>query len=491
VAVSALFPSVSVASTELARSYLIDGPELADGRVYFMTSWREDGYAVRLAGANGRVRTVATGRAAGRARYRGYSFEVAPGRIGLQRSRVSYEGDSGLSDPSAGVTIEYQDSRLLVGETADVLVPTASCSGVGRSFPYDVASSFVAFIDWCPFSDVDDTIGSRHLRYVDFSEGTGRRRRISLPRGQWIDGLRVAGHYAAVDATVPNPGPSPPSTLYPIVVFDLAAGRESYRVERPATPNGGAAGWAIDADGTLLTVSPSTARCKATLAYYTVTEPGPHPLPGHACFTESEIHGGTFLYRGKSGGRPALMIGDVGGSAPRPLLLADDALPRGFDIEGRSAVYGLATCGGATSIQFASLEEGVSQAPTHLRCPVRLASRRLTLHPDGHGALRLRCPRGCEVSARLRLAPRPGGSRRRFRSIGFGYAQSRGPSALMRVELYRRARSQLPRGTTKARVDLFSRNLGPHDTTIRAPIELRVQGPPPQDAKGRPRSPSP
>jgi hypothetical protein len=104
VGISAALPCVSAGSTELARPYLLDGPELADGRVFFMTSWREDGYALQVAGPGARVRTVATGREAGPANYRHYSFDVAPGRIGLQASRISHEGDSGLSDPSAGVT---------------------------------------------------------------------------------------------------------------------------------------------------------------------------------------------------------------------------------------------------------------------------------------------------------------------------------------------------------------------------------------------------
>jgi hypothetical protein len=480
VAISAALPCVSAGSTELARPYLLDGPELADGRVFFMTSWREDGYALQVAGPGARVRTVATGREAGPADYRHYSFEVAPGRIGLQASRISHEGDSGLSDPSAGVTVEYQDSRLLIGETADALVPTASCSGVGESFPYGVEGSFVAFIDDCPWSDVDPTIGSRHLRYVDFSDGAARRRAISLPRGQLIDGLQLAGGYAALAATVTNPGPPPPYDYFHIVVVDLAAGRETYRVERYVEPYVGSAAAAIDVDGTIVTVSPAAGKCEGTLAFHTPAEPEPHPLPGRACSTTLEIDGGTFLFLGESEGRPALMVGDVAGSAPRPLVLVDHALLEGFRIEGRQVVYGLATCGGATSIQLASLDEGVSRAPTGLRCPVRLASRRMRLGRDGRGAVRLRCPRGCEVSALLRLPPRPAERGRRFRSIGFAYARSRGPSAVLRFELYRRAGSRLPQGTTKARVDLVSRNLGPHDTTIRVPIRLRVQRPRPE-----------
>jgi hypothetical protein len=56
-----------------------------------------------------------------------------------------------------------------------------------------------------------------------------------------IDGLQVAGRYAALDATVTNPGPPPPYDYSHIVVVDLAAGRETYRVERYGYPYVGAA----------------------------------------------------------------------------------------------------------------------------------------------------------------------------------------------------------------------------------------------------------
>jgi hypothetical protein len=477
--IAAVLPSSSFGSTELARAYLIDEPDLAGGQVFFMTAWREDGYAIRVVGPGISARTAARGREAGKAESRSYSFDAAVGRVGVEGSRIHEEGDSGTSDPSAGVTYDYHDSRLLVGERAAALAPVAECSGQGTFFPYAVGALYVAFVDDCPGSELVDP-GSPRLRYLDFAAAEGRRRTIRLSGGRFMtdeyrDRLSISGHWAAVDASIPNAGTAPPYESPITVVLDLAAGRESYRVDRfrdpVAGPSGGAA---IDSDGTLVTASGAMGdECEGTLAFHTPANPEPHPLPGRACAARLDIDQGNFIFIGDSGDGPAVMAGDIAASAPRTVALVDPELVRGVGIEARQVAFGLATCGGATSIHLASLDERPSDLRESPRCPVRLASRRMTLHPGGRGALRLECPRGCDVRAALRVA-RQTANGPRLRTIAYGHVASRGPTARLRFELPPRARSMLPRGVRAARVELVSVNLAGRNPTIRVPIRLRV-----------------
>jgi hypothetical protein len=466
-AVAAAVPAGSAGSIPLARDYLLDGPRLAGGQVLYMTRWREDGYALWAGGGDAPPRVVATGRAAGRAVYRGYSFDAAAGRIGVLGSGIWRESDSGLSDPSAGVTVDYHDSRLLVGEVPWEVRPVARCVGAGTSFPYAVGESFVAFVDDCLESDVDE-VGSPHLGYVDFSGGTPRRRRVTLANGLFPNddynySLQVAGRWAAVDATFFEAD----GERTPALVMDLAAGGVAYRVERD-----GPMSFSLDADGTLVTVSGGTTNCADTLAFHTPSEPGRHPLPGEACRHAVEVDAGRFLFVGRAGGGPSLMLGRLDGSAPRPLVrLYHDDLA-GFDIEGGQVVYGLGTCGGATAIRLASVEESDFRPRADRRCPVRVASRRARMRPGGRVAVRLGCPRGCAVSAELLLESR--GPRRR-RPIFTTSVESQGPTARLPFRIPRSTRARLPSGTTRARLVLFSRNLGRlRDTIVRSPIRLRV-----------------
>jgi len=279
----------------------------------------------------------------------------------LQGSRIRSEGDQGTSDPSAGVTIDYQRSRLLVGSTPDALVAVARCDGAGTSFPYAVGQRFVAFVDECPLTELSDT-GSPHLRYLDFSDGSPRRRSVTLDSGRFLtdeyhDRLRVAGRWAAVDAFVPGEDPPGLAGNDPTVVIDLAAGREVYRVARYRAPYPGPSlesdGAAVDVDGTLVTVSGATQECAGTLAFHTPAEPAPHALPGRACAPPVEVDDGAFLYHGLAEGRRALMLGDVNSAAPRPVALGDDpGVIQAFDIEDGRAVYGVAACDTQLEMSF-------------------------------------------------------------------------------------------------------------------------------------------
>jgi len=447
----------------------------------FMTAFGRDGYALWAGSERVPVRVVARGREAGKAAYRDYSFEAAPGRIGVQRSRIRYEGDQGTSDPSAGVTIEYHRSRLLVGSAPPALAPVARCEGQGLSFPYAVGQSYVAFVDECPSTELDDT-GSRRLRYLDYSAGPPRRRSFALKRGRFLgdpyeDRLRVAGRWAAVDASVPNSGPAPPYQFSPTIVVDLAAGREVYRVERYPYPSPSTGyGAAIDEDGTLVTVSNATKECKGTLAFHTPADPSRHPLPGRACAPAIEVYGGTFLYMGLANGRRGLMVGNVDGRPRRPLALAGPEGIQNFDIEGQRVVYSLEACAEATSVRLTSLEGEEADPQQDRRCPVRLASRRTRLDRRGRVRLRLRCPRGCEVTGRLTLPLRRNGLRGRRRTSTRASTYSTGPTATLEFSLNRRARRRLGGGgAAKARVALSSSNIGSRGATrVRSNLRVRL-----------------
>jgi hypothetical protein len=302
---------------------------------------------------------VATGGSEGS--YRRYSFDAAPGRIGLMHSRLSLEPDSGLSDPSAGVLIEYHSSRLLAGRTPRRLTRVARCAGVGSSFPYAVGSAHVAFARDCPASDLDEA-GSRQLRYLDLSGATPRRRALTVAGGrfmtsEWSDSLRVAGPWLAVDATV--------SGTAHTLVYDLVAGGEAYRVARPS-------GWALDGDGNLVTVSGDPHRCATAMAFHAPADPAPHPLPYRACSPAVEVDAGRILFIGEAGGRRALMLGALDGAAPRPLAWRG-GLIRSFDIEAGRIAYGRVTCGRATEVRVASVDEPeTGPPPGRRRCrPMR------------------------------------------------------------------------------------------------------------------------
>lgn len=463
-----IVPAGSSASTELAREYLLDGPQLAGGRVFFMTGFGRDGYALRVPGETGPVRTVARGREPGPGKSRAYSFEAAPGRIGVEGSRIRNESDSGTSDPSAGATVEYHRSRLLVGSAPRALTPVARCDGAGTSFPYAVGQSFVAFVDHCPSSELGET-GSPSLRYLDYSAGTPSRRSVTLQSGRFtpddfVDRLRVAGQWAAVDASVPNSRPPPPYDFSPTVVVDLAAGREAYRVERYQASSGAPRletdGAAIDSDGTLVTVSGADEKCTGTLAFHTPAEPFRHPLAGRVCAPAVEVDRGAFLYLGFAGGRHALMLGSVDGRTPRPVALGGPGIVQSFDVEDGRVVYGLDTCGKETAVRISSPDAGEVVSPLELGCPVRLASRRVRVSRRGSLTLRLRCPRGCDVSARLVLRVMRSSRHGRVRTTAYSGTASRGPRARVRFLLTRRQRSRLVRGVSRGHVTLSSSKLG-------------------------------
>ena len=461
-------PAGSSAATELAREYLLDGPQLAGGRVLFMTGFGRDGYALRSSGETGPVRTVARAREPGPAESRAYSFEAAPGRIGVEGSRIRSESDSGTSDPSAGSSIYYHRSRLLVGSDPRALTPVARCGGAGTSFPYAVGQSFVAFVDQCPSSELGET-GSPSLRYLDYSAGAPSRRSVTLQSGrftpnEFTDRLRVAGRWAAVDASIPNSGPPPPYDFTPTIIVDLAAGREAYRVERYRAPSGAPEletdGAAVDSDGTLVTVSGADEKCGGTLAFHTPAEPFRHPLAGRVCAPAIEVDHGAFLYLGLADGRRALMLGGIDGTTPRPVALGGAGIVQSFDIEDGRVVYGLDTCGKETAVRISSPDAGEMVSPLELGCPVRLASRRVRVSRRGALTLRLRCPRGCDVTARLTLRVMRSSRHGRVRTTAYSGTASRGPRARVRFLLTRRQRSRLVRGVSRGHVTLSSSKLG-------------------------------
>jgi hypothetical protein len=428
IALAAAVPADAAPSTQVARSILLDGPQLAGGQVLWMTGSAHGGYAL---------------------------WSASPGA----RPRLWFESDSGVSHPSAGVTVPYHHSRLLVGENLTHLAQVAECSGVGDSFPYAVGTAFVALMDACRASDLDDT-GSRRLRYVDFSADQPLRRTVNLAGGRFMagefnDSMRVSGRWAAVDG---------PATA----VIDLAGGREAYRVERVG-------GWALGADGTLVTVSQTEDRCQAELAFHTVAEPSPHPLPYLACNTAVDVDSGRILFTGEAAGRTTLMLGGLDGAPPRPIV-HDDGLVWRSDLEGTQIAYQLDTCGPATAIRLISVEESDLRPPADRRCPVRLITRRASIGPRWRVTLRVRCPRGCAIAADLRVPRRTRAGhtfRPRLASAG---AESSGPAATLRFEVPAGARARLPGGTVAARVDLFSPQLGDSgETVLRVPIRLRLR----------------
>ncbi|MDQ3091143.1 MAG: hypothetical protein M3R46_05660, partial [Actinomycetota bacterium] len=303
-----------------------------------------------------------------------------------------------------------------------------------------------------------------------------------LKRGRFLgdpyeDRVRVAGAWAAVDASIPNSGQTPPYQFSPTIVVDLAAGREVYRVERypyPSPYTGYAA--AIDEDGTLVTVSDATEECKGTLAFHTPTGPCPHPLPGRACAPAIEVDDGTFLYIGLANGQRGLMVGNVDGRAPAPMALAGKERIHNFDIEDQRVVYGLEACGEATSVRLVSLKQEGVDPLRDPHCPVRLASRRTRLNQRGRVRLRLRCPRGCEVTGRLSLPLRNDGHRGPRRTSTRSSTRSIGPTATLEFFLDRRARRLLAGGgAVRGVAALSSSNIGSRGATrVRSTLLVRL-----------------
>lgn len=465
----------------------MDGPEIADGRVFFLSS-RGDGYVLHAVRPGHTRRVIGRGREPGKALWRRYSFSAAPGQFAVQGSLIGEGGDSGTSDPSAGVTDYYHRSRTLAGPRPSGLAFAGRCSGIGEGFPFTLSSMFLVYPAHCPGDDLDDA-GTKRLGVVDLREGRSRRRTVGVEGLRFLDysdELSAAGRWLAV-AAAPSyerePGdPTETEDGSPIdysgsdsekattVVLDLASGRVAYQAPQADTSD--SYGAAVDQHGRLFNVHGDSERCRGQLAIYTIRRPTGRPLSRQACSPVLAAEQGTVIYEGKVGKQRALMAGGVLGEEPRAIALVGRlGVLRGFDVSGHQVTYGLATCGTDTAIRLTSLDTKDAGRPVQSACSAEVAPGRGPVLRRRAVSVPLRCPRGCRgVAVLRRLATRPK-KPERLSSTSFETDERR---ERLWFRISRRQRSLLS-ARDQVRLDLYVEDRGGGtDRTVRRRLSLEA-----------------
>jgi hypothetical protein len=203
--------------------------------------------------------------------------------------------------------------------------------------------------------------------------------------------LRVAGRLIAFRAN-PRGGEGPSS----IVVYDIDAGRELYRVPTPpeqhpeAGPGVDGPTFDLQPDGTLLIADPSS--CIITVS--TIADPSPRALGTPACYVRRVRNGRALVVAPGPGGGRVLEWTPI--EAPAPHIVAD--LGRDGILETARAemnqtdvVYALSGC--YPRVYRTQLAEPGAPPTLPARCPVRVSPRAM-LTPKSL-RVRILCPLGC------------------------------------------------------------------------------------------------
>jgi hypothetical protein len=220
-------------------------------------------------------------------------------------------------------------------------------------------------------------------------------------------------------------GPAEPSGFPApgeIVVYDLVANAESYRV--PADPSRLIRRIDVQADGKLLVqgvhATPGTgAQQGEFLDWYSPAEPTPHPLSVRSAFTFPALGGDrVLLSRFASRTTDELVLSDLNSALTTLARFPRRTLGITVAFDGRTAVYVEEGCADDTLFAQDVPESGAIPETTVTSCPVRI-QRGTILVPGGRTArVKLSCTRGCDGTAELRAGGRRIAPMRHFHFAG-------------------------------------------------------------------------
>ena len=359
------------------------------------------------------------------------SYAITPTYLALAELDTSVRGLAQLGS----VTLSFGTRDGTATDTVvDCDQPTAA-----HAPPFAADSSRIAYVPGACDGSAES------IAVFDAADGTTHG--VSIPQGDTVHAIALAGNYVAYDLQPPSAGADPPR----VAVANWTTGTEVFHLDGTNGP------FALQADGTAVVAEGACPA--ATLLSASVIDVTPRLVPGARPCSPLRLAGGNVVYLDAdrhlhvtqlNGGDEALVDAPVGD----------------FDADDTYAAYTFPDCAGRALYRVA-LTEPPSAPSAPGACPVRLRSAVIRLRGTRVIAP-LACPKACRGTATLSRAGA------RLARATFSVLDPGSGSAVLRLSAA--VRRRLGHGRIAARLTLVSRLPSGNSTTSHAAITILRPG---------------